>query len=145
MERVQYMFLPMHLTSVTLGISISFCQGKTISFDDGFYFPIPEELKRNSKEILEIIFKMTRNVTYSLEGGTSSKVLKSQCCINQPTTLEVARWHYSTQSQKKVSIKGIGLNKKYSWKYKSEPTLRRELMVEIWICIGSKAGKKGTC
>ena len=119
MERVEYMFLPMHLTSVTPGISSSFCQGKTISFDDGFYFPIPEELKRNSKEILEIIFKMTRNVTYSLEGGTTSNVLKSQCCINQPTALEVARWQYSGQlvTHAMVSIKGIAGSTKVNLLY----------------------------
>ena len=65
MERVEQMFLPVHLHQSHWGLAVLSVREKTVAFDDGFHCPIPEELKRNSKEILKIIFETTRNVKYS--------------------------------------------------------------------------------
>ena len=65
MERVEHMFLAVHLHSSLWGSSIFLCQGKkNISFNDGFRCPIPEEIKRNSKEILTIFYETTLNEMY---------------------------------------------------------------------------------
>ena len=61
MERVEHMFLAVHLHSSHWGLSV---REKTISFNDGFRCPIPEEIKRNSKEILTIIYETTLNEMY---------------------------------------------------------------------------------
>ena len=92
MERVEQMFLPVHLHQSHWGLAVLSVREKTVAFDDGFHCPIPEELKRNSKEILKIIFETTRNVNTHLGCGTTSDVSKSQCRINQPMVLEVAGW-----------------------------------------------------
>ena len=127
MERVEYMFLPVHLHQSHWGLAVFSVSKKTVSFDDGFHCPIPEELKRNSKDILKIIFETTRNVTYS--PGRWNHFQRFEV----PMPDQPAHGSGSCGVAVICTVRDIcnGLNERYSWKYENAPTLRAELMVEI--------------
>jgi len=48
-------FLPVHMNESHWGLAVFSAEEKTVYFDDGYHCPIPEELTRNSTEILRII------------------------------------------------------------------------------------------
>lgn len=64
LQKVGQMFLPVHLHNSHWGLAVFSVSKNTISFDDGFHCANPEELKRNSKEILKIIHETTGYETY---------------------------------------------------------------------------------
>lgn len=64
MERVKHMFLPVHINESHWGLALFSVSDKTVFFDDGYHCPIPEDLTRNSKEILRIIHEVTNNAMY---------------------------------------------------------------------------------
>ena len=127
MERVEQMFLPVHLHQSHWGLAVLSVRENTVAFDDGFHCPIPEELKRNSKEILKIIFETTHNVKYSPGKW------------NQFKRFEVPMPDQPTQGSGSCGVAVIctvrdicnGLINRYTWKYENAPSLRAELMVEI--------------
>lgn len=72
MERV-----PVHINESHWELAVFSTGEKTIYFDDGYHCPIPEELTRNSTEILRIINETTNNVIYhpfTWQGVTRFKV-----------------------------------------------------------------------
>lgn len=127
MDRVEQMFLPVHLHQSHWGLAVLSVKEKTVAFDDGFHCPIPEELKRNSKEILKIIFETTHNVKYS--PGMWNHFKRFEVPMpDQPT-----RGSGSCGVAVICTVRDIcnGLTNRYSWKYENAPGLRAELMVEI--------------
>ena len=126
-ERVEHMFLPVHLHNSHWGLAVFSVREKTVSFDDGFHCPIPEELKRNSKEILTIIHDTTLNETYL------------PVMWNHFKRFEVPMPDQPTNGSGSCGVAVIcavrdicnGLSQRYSWTYQNAPTLRAELMVDI--------------
>ena len=127
MEKVGQMFLPVHLHNSHWGLAVFSVSEKTISFDDGFHCAIPEELKRNSKEILKIIHKTTGNEMYLPVVWNNFKRFKVPM-PDQPTN-----GSGSCGVAEICTVRDIcnGLLHTYSWTYEDAPTLRAELMVEI--------------
>ena len=126
MEKVGQMFLPVHLHSSHWGLAVFSVSEKNISFDDGFHCAIPEELKRNSKEILKIIHETIGNETYLPAVWNSLKRFK----IPMP---DQPAGSGSCGVAVICTVRDIcnGLLHTYSWTYEDAPTLRAKLMIEI--------------
>lgn len=130
MERVKHMFLPVHINESHWGLAVFSTEEKTVYFDDGYHCPIPEELIRNSKEILRIINETTNNVIY------------------HPFTWQsVTRFKVPMPDQPRQGKNGTvccgvavicaardfcdSLFDNFSWTYEDAPSLCTELMIEI--------------
>lgn len=133
MESVKHMFLPVYMNESHWGLAVFSVPEKTIFFDDGFHCPIPEELTRNSTEILRIINETTNNAMFHPFQWKTITRFKSPM-PDQPK--ECVRGKHGTGSCGVAVICAArdfcnGLLDKFNWTYQDAPRLRAELMVEI--------------
>ena len=133
MERVKYMFLPVHMNESHWGLAVFSAEEKIVYFDYRYHCPIPEQLIRNSTEILRIINETTNNATYHplmWKGVTRFKVPMP----DQPR--QCIKGKHGTGSCGVAVICAArdfcnGVFDDFSWTYEDAPRLRAELMVEI--------------
>jgi len=62
MASVVQMFLPVHMQNKChWGLAIFSVRECKVFFDDGYHYPVPEQLKRNATDIIDIIYQTTSN------------------------------------------------------------------------------------
>ena len=133
MERVKYMFLPVHMNESHWGLAVFSVSEKTVYFDDGYHCPIPGELTRNSTEILKIINETTNNLVYN------PNMWKCVTRFKVPMPDQPRQYVKGKHGSGSCGVAVIcaardfcnGLFDNFSWTYEDAPRLRAQLMVEI--------------
>ena len=133
MEGVVTMFLPVHMNSCHWGLAIFSMKNQTVYFDDGYHCPVPQNLKKNAREIIQIIFRVTGNDAFNPS---------SWCDIKRFTTPLPDQPSAATGSPDGSGSCGVaviyairdgcrGNTESFSWTYQEAPQLRAGLMIEL--------------
>ena len=134
MQEVVTMFLPVHMVhECHWGLAIFSVKEKSISFDDGYHYAIPEDLRRNACNILSIMHQVTGSESY--QPSKWSEITRFQFPFpDQPqASAHSATGCGSCGVAVVCAVRDIcaGKTTNFTWTYKDAPRLRAELMVEI--------------
>ena len=134
MENAINMFLPVYMREKChWGLAIFSVVEHTVFFDDGYHFPIPEDLKRNKDKILNLIYQATGNDKF--DPGKWYQIKRFQVPMpDQPDSSSVSKIGCGSCGVAVIcSIRDIcnGITKAFTWTYEDAPRLRAELMLEV--------------
>lgn len=134
MASVVHMFLPVHMSEEChWGLAIFSVTDSTVFFDDGYHYPIPENLKRNSAEIIKVIYKASNNEHF--QPSKWCKIERFKIPIpDQPSSSKGTTTGCGSCGVAVIcSIHDFcnGMTNAFTWSYNDTPRLRAELMLEV--------------
>ena len=134
MVSVVKMFLPVHMQNEChWGLAIFSVRECKVFFDDGYHYPVPEELKRNATDIIDIIYQTTSNDNFHPSKWCQIERFKvpmpDQPSSSRGTTTSCGSCGVAVI----CSIRDIciGVTNEFTWSYKDTPRLRAELILEV--------------
>ena len=128
------MFLPVHMQNEChWGLAIFSVRECKVFFDDGYHYPVPEELKRNATDIIDIIYQTTSNDNFHPSKWCQIERFK----VPMPEQLSSSRGTTTSCGSCGVavicSIRDIcnGVTNEFTCSYKDTSWLRAELILEV--------------
>ncbi|KAJ7377450.1 Cysteine-type peptidase [Desmophyllum pertusum] len=133
MGSVVNMFLPVHMNSCHWGLAIFSIVDQTVFFDDGYHCSIPENLKQNAEQIIQIIFKTTGNVRFQPTKWNGIRRFVVPMPDQPDNSNESADGCGSCGVAVICYIRDVcnGNTETFTWTYKDTPRLRAEMILEI--------------
>ena len=134
MASVVQMFLPVHMQNEChWGLAIFSVRECKVFFDDGYHYPVPEELKRNATDIMDIIYQTTSNDNFHPSKWCQIERFKVPMPDQPSSSRGTTTGCGSCGVAVICSIRDIcnGVTNEFTWSYKDTPRLRAELILEV--------------
>ena len=134
MASVANMFLPVHVQDEChWGLAIFSVGDCKVFFDDGYHYPVTEELKRNATDVINIIYQTTSNENFHPSKWCQIERFKVPMPDQPSSSCGMTTGCGSCGVAVICLIRDVcnGVTNAFTWSYKDMPQFRAELILEV--------------